>query len=157
MIRTGARVFLLDGRDRVLLIHALDPDLPANRWWELPGGGVEGDESLEQAALRELTEETGIVADGLGPRLWVRESRFRYRNRDHHRVDHVFLVRQENPVATVARRPTEDERLGVIEQAWFTADELRACPDRLVPPELPALLADIVAGNLPPEPIFLRG
>src|SRR5262245_54233171 len=92
--RVGARVLLLDEPDRVLLMHALDPDDPGHRWWELPGGGVDTGETLEQAAIREVAEETGIELDHLGPRIWIRESRFRYRNRDHHRLDHVFLARR---------------------------------------------------------------
>jgi 8-oxo-dGTP pyrophosphatase MutT (NUDIX family) len=42
--------------------------------------------------VREVAEETGIVLDQVGLRVWIRESRFRYRNRDHHRLDHVFLA-----------------------------------------------------------------
>ncbi|MGH3871434.1 MAG: hypothetical protein ACRDSR_07970 [Pseudonocardiaceae bacterium] len=34
--RIGARVLLLDAADRVLLIHALDPQDPGHHWWELP-------------------------------------------------------------------------------------------------------------------------
>jgi 8-oxo-dGTP pyrophosphatase MutT (NUDIX family) len=89
--RLGARVLLLDQADRVLLIHARDPD---HHWWELPGGGVDPGETLADTAIREVAEETGIVLEALGPCVWIRETRFRYRNRAHHRRAHVFLAHQ---------------------------------------------------------------
>lgn len=45
--RIGARVLLLDHLNRVLLMHARDPDDPDHHWWELPGGGLDDGESLE--------------------------------------------------------------------------------------------------------------
>lgn len=145
--RIGARVLLLDPDNRVLFIHARDPDDPQHHWWELPGGGVDAGETLTGAALREVSEETGIVLDELGPYLWVRETRFRYRGQDHHRREHVFLGRCTDTTRRSATRPTDNEKLGLIERRWWTADELVQCRDKLLPPTLPTLLSDVLAGR----------
>lgn len=57
-------VFVPSGRDlRVLLIKRRNH--PYIGRWALPGGFVEMDEELEQAAARELQEETGVVGAAL--------------------------------------------------------------------------------------------
>src|SRR6266516_734358 len=85
--RLGARVLLLDADDRMLLLRAHDPAEPDRRWWELPGGGLQPSETTVQACQRELAEETGIELDPneVGPCVWVRETRFRFRGRRYHR------------------------------------------------------------------------
>ncbi len=54
--RMAAGVLLRDGAGRVLLVEPTYKD-----YWELPGGAVEAAESPYDAAVREVTEELGIV------------------------------------------------------------------------------------------------
>jgi 8-oxo-dGTP pyrophosphatase MutT (NUDIX family) len=154
-LRIGARVLLLDPDDHVLLIHARDPDQPDHHWWELPGGGADPDEPLPDTARRELAEETGILLDHIGPHLWDRETRFHYRGREHHRRESVYLARITNTTPTLRPRPTTNEKTGLIEHRWWTQPDLAASRDKLLPPNLPALLADILTGSLR-RPILLR-
>lgn len=49
-------------RDSILLVKR--QDLPV---WELPGGGIEPDETPEKAVIREILEETGLTIQTLNP------------------------------------------------------------------------------------------
>ena len=155
--RIGARVLLLDTTDRVLLIHALDPEDPGHHWWELPGGGLDDGEDLVDAARREVAEESGIILPDLGHKLWVRESRFHYKGRDHHRIEHVFLSRTPSTTPQAPLKPTENEKPGLIERRWWSATELRHCQDDLLPDNLAELLDDLLTGCLNGTPLTLIG
>ena len=56
-------VLRLDQQPEILLIQRKDP--PFQNLWALPGGFMEMEETLEEAARRELREETGIMAGEL--------------------------------------------------------------------------------------------
>jgi len=159
--RLGARVLLLDANDRLLLLRAHDPAEPDRRWWELPGGGLHPGETTAQACQRELAEETGIELDldEVGPCVWVRETRFRFRGRHYHRREWVHLARLPQPGAAARAliSHTANEQLTLLGERWWSAAELAAATGQwFLPPSLPALLPDILAGNYDNTPIELN-
>lgn len=50
-----------DGQKRIALVKRKDNEL-----WALPGGGMELGESIEQGAVREVKEETGLDVEVVG-------------------------------------------------------------------------------------------
>jgi 8-oxo-dGTP pyrophosphatase MutT (NUDIX family) len=58
----GARGVILDDQNRLLLIQRSD-----NRRWAIPAGAMELGESMEDCAIREVWEETGLRATSLTP------------------------------------------------------------------------------------------
>jgi 8-oxo-dGTP diphosphatase len=62
-VTADVAVLRLEGVPEILLVLRRDP--PFEKMWALPGGFMEMDETLEEAARRELVEETGIRAGEL--------------------------------------------------------------------------------------------
>ena len=58
-LRKGVGVVLLNNENKVFVAKRIDN--PKN-FWQMPQGGVDGNENYYEAALRELREETSIVS-----------------------------------------------------------------------------------------------
>jgi 8-oxo-dGTP pyrophosphatase MutT (NUDIX family) len=148
--RRSARVILADGADRLLLFQS-------EGFWFTPGGGVEPGETIEQAATRELWEETGlrIGPDQLGPLVaetsgyadlgWATgmfHDVFYF-----HRAPHGFAVDisgwQQIEASTMSGH------------RWWTVEEVEASPRIVFPFELAPLARDLLAGRLPRRPVRL--
>jgi 8-oxo-dGTP diphosphatase len=56
--RIAVSALLFDEQQRILLAHRRDID-----WWNLPGGGMELGETVEEAVKREVLEETGLKVE----------------------------------------------------------------------------------------------
>jgi 8-oxo-dGTP pyrophosphatase MutT (NUDIX family) len=87
--------------------------------WTLPKGAVEEGETVEQTALREVREETGLEAELIGPLdtidywfVWAPE-RTRY-----HKFVHYFLM-------VSAGRDFSQRDHEMEDAAWFEPDEAR--------------------------------
>ncbi|MQY12247.1 hypothetical protein SRB5_23800 [Streptomyces sp. RB5] len=158
--RQVARVVLLDPEDRILLMQGYEPADPSVRWWYTPGGGLEGAETREEAALRELAEETGIAASevSLGPVLWQRRCSFPFDGRRWQQDEWYYLARAGSPGASLTTSTdgwTELERRSVTGLRWWTSAELSATRETVYPTTLAELLGRLIDEGPPSRPVRL--
>lgn len=86
MVRIAV-AYLVDGRGHVLLQHRDEHAPRAPGVWGIVGGHVESGEDFDTAMVRELEEETGIVAGPSDLHVW-QDTEFTYSDghRGHYRV-----------------------------------------------------------------------
>lgn len=140
--RRAARVLLLDSHDRVLLFRGGDPANPdAGTWWFTVGGGVDRGESLVDAAVRELFEETGLrrMPSDLGEPVHEEVSPFSFGGRMIVQSNTFFLLRVvEHEVDTQGFEQLESD--SIVEHRWWPRDDLRTTQDSVYPRCLVELL-----------------
>ncbi len=151
--RPAARVVLLDREGRIFLVNSEDPIDPRKPpWWEIPGGGIDAGESSEDAARRELWEETGIADVEMGPCIWTQHVEFDFGG-------YHFDSRERIHVAWCDGGDYRPKHLEALEAAaflgarWWPLDELLASEVPVLPTRLREFLPPVVAGELPAEPI----
>lgn len=157
-IRPGARLLVVNAQNEILLIHEHYDDVvfierPDLRdLWVLPGGGIDPGEDAEIAALRELEEETGLTGYPLGPWIWHREREVMIRGERVWKSEDIYLVRVEDDPEIRLETDTATEASAF---RWWSLDELRATSANFSAFVRPDLIADILAGTIPPTPIDL--
>lgn len=113
----GGFVLASDGSQRVALIGRLTKR--QNLEWCVPKGHPEGNETLEQAAVREVFEETGLEAEILAP-LGQIEYEFYTPEKHISKTVHHFLFKQVGGDLTVEGDPNQE----AVEVRWFKLSEL---------------------------------
>ena len=122
LLQVGASVIVEDEDNRILLQLRRD-----NHCWGYPSGSVELDEEVENAAKRELFEETGLIAHDL--ELFGvfsgKDLHYIYPNGDEvSNIDIVFLCKHYSGTLT----PQKDE---VDDLQFFSIETI---PDNISPP-----------------------
>jgi 8-oxo-dGTP pyrophosphatase MutT (NUDIX family) len=139
--RQSARVILLDGQDRVLLLRWVHPTLDDGVWWITPGGGLEPDEDYRTGALRELQEEVGLQltpADLAGP-VYERDAESVVETGPVRQHEVYFTARVDGH-EVVTDGWTRFELETITGTRWWTRAELAATTERIAPGNLLELL-----------------
>lgn len=141
--RPAARILLIDGDGRVLMFR-FTPEDGRGPFWCTPGGALDPGETYEQAARRELYEETGIIADP-GPQVLRREVEFLTLERVEVTADErYFLVRTEVRDIDSAGH-TELEQRVMQHWRWLTRAEIAALDEPYFPQDLTQILTEVMA------------
>lgn len=149
--RPASRVLVVDRRDRLLLFDGIVPNSERTRLWCPPGGALKPDETFEEAAVRELREETGIADVALGPCVWRREHVFEMFDKWYAGDERFFLVRVGTAEVSGAGREAVEASL-ILGHRWWTAAEIAASRETFVPRRLAGFLPPLLRGDIPAEP-----
>ncbi|MBX3490442.1 NUDIX domain-containing protein [Parvibaculum sp.] len=148
--RPTARVLLFDTTNRLLLIRMHDPAVGGadgavlrDAYWVTIGGEIEPGETPEEAARRELAEETGLTDARLGPNVWYTEHVLTVGGEKRLLQEHFFIAHTgKSELATAGW--TGLERAVIRDMRWWALPDLMASEDIFFPSSLrrhlPALL-----------------
>lgn len=137
---------------RLLLMRFEDEHTEPGGWWCTVGGGVDEGEALEDAARRELFEETGHTEVELGPVVWVREHVLRVDGEVRRLVEHYFLATAPHE-EVVDDHWTELERRVVKDLRWWSPDDIAESDATIFPDGLGGLLLALLRDGPPEEPV----
>jgi 8-oxo-dGTP diphosphatase len=140
--RLSARLLVLDPSGRILLFRFVHRNgaLAGQDYWATPGGGVEDGETFEQAAIRELEEETGIRVRDIGLEVGRREFVLQLHNGERVMADERFFL-VKLTAASLSRDGWTAQVVEVMaDHRWWSLDELAQTSATIWPENLLAML-----------------
>jgi 8-oxo-dGTP pyrophosphatase MutT (NUDIX family) len=148
-VRLTARVLPVSPTGEVLLLQDQDPARPGVLRWGTVGGAVDPGESLVDAALRELLEETGITASARALTEPVHRGTYRFSWGGWSFVSDTTFFAMPLPRDTqVTFEHLEASEVGnLVAAGWWDAGAL-AMDGTAVEPDLPDIMRSAVRAVL---------
>ncbi|MGY3142790.1 8-oxo-dGTP pyrophosphatase MutT (NUDIX family) [Ewingella americana] len=105
-------------------------------YWATPGGGLEPNESFEQAAMRELQEETGLTVGSVGQQVASRNFTMMLPSGETVVADERFFIIPTEIVDIDNLGWTANEKEVIGNHHWWTIEELKHSDETIFPREL---------------------
>lgn len=159
-IRDTVRILLLNKKKELLLICIEDPNIISvdgkkhNRFWFTVGGKIDQNETILEAAKRELFEETGIKKENavFGPIVWYGEVELQTRDK-FILFKEKFMIVNTDQININPSNLSENEKSLIKAFEWFSLEKIINHEDVIFPIALKDYLPDILQGNYPINPI----
>lgn len=137
-IRPSSRLIIVSPDNRVLLFRFCHKDgaLRGKTYWATPGGGLEKNESFEQAAIRELFEETGLIRTLTGPQIASQNFTMMLPSGKTVLAEERFFMIDANTVELDRSGWSSNEQEVIRDYHWWTIEELIHTNETIFPRDL---------------------
>ena len=141
-LRRAARLIVLDPEGRALMFRY---DVPGrDPFWVTAGGECDPGESFEDAARRELLEETGFTADPGAQIARMTPEFITVEGEPVQADERFFLVRVDEARVDTSGHTALEQAL-MTQHRWFTLDELENWPEAVFPVTLADMIRSAIA------------
>ena len=139
--RRAARLLVIDPESGAVLLFQYEDG--GRRWWATPGGALDGDETFEEAAIREAAEELAISSRSFLP-LWRGTAEFSFRGTPVRQEEHYFLLRIAPGEVALGQKVREAHRQeGIIATRWWSLEDIETTSEQVFPEDLARRLREL--------------
>jgi 8-oxo-dGTP pyrophosphatase MutT (NUDIX family) len=137
LLFVASRGVIIDDQNRLLLIQRSD-----NHRWAIPAGAMELGESMEECAIREVWEETGLRATSLTPFAFY--SAYTYTNDYGHTYQQILMSFRIHTWEGELLKETEES----VDAGFFALDALPGPPSFVIDETLADLASFESSGRM---------
>jgi len=142
MPRRAARLLVIDPNSGAVLLFLYEDG--GRQWWATPGGALDGDETFEEAAIREAMEELAIAPRSLLP-LWRGTAEFSFRGTPVRQEEHYFLLRIARGEVVLGHEVQKaHSHEGIIATRWWSLEDIETTREQIFPEDLLQRLRELL-------------